>query len=287
MIEKQRPSLRVIYTPESPIRRPLHLGGEMLSDLAESRTLAWRLLVRDVSAQYRQTMLGYLWALLPPIITTVVWVALNKSQIVNIHTGAIPYPVFALTGTIFWQLFFESLNAPLRQLGVNKSMLNRVNFPTEALLLSGMGQVLFAFMFKALVLGVALIAFQVTLSWTAVFVVVPIFAFLAMGTAIGMFLAPTGLLYKDIDQALFVLVGPLMYLAPVVYPQPTSGYLAVVMRLNALTPVFNVMRWLLFGGATPSLVAFALVLAVTFIVAGAGWVFYRLALPVLIERLEA
>lgn len=249
--------------------------------------LAWRLAVRDIAAQYRQTAFGYVWAVLPSLLITLVWVVLNKSQFVTIATGDIPYPVFALTGTLFWQLFVEALNAPLKQLSGNKSMLNRVNFPTEALLLSGMAQVLFSFAIKLVVLAGALVVFGVPVRWTAVFLVVPISAMLAVGTVTGILLVPLGLLYKDVEQALIVLVSPLMFLTPVVYPPVGSGVIGTIMDVNPLTPMFGVTRGLLFGGGGAYSVEFAVVCTLTLGLAVVGWMIYRLALPILIERLEA
>jgi lipopolysaccharide transport system permease protein len=275
-----------VYTPGSPIRHPILLVGAMAAGLRESRALAWRLAVRDISAQYRQTILGYVWAVAPPLANTLVWVLLSGSQIVTINTGAIPYPIFALTGTIFWQLFFDSLSAPLKQLGANRSMLNRVNFPTEALLLSGVIQVLFSFAIKAALLFAGILIYGVSLSWTAVAVVIPTFGLLVIGMAIGMFLAPLGLLYKDIDQALPVILGPLMLFTPVVYTQATSGFLARIMSVNPLTPLLNLVRELLYGGSG-SYLASALVICGSLVAAGASWTAYRLAMPVLVERIEA
>ncbi|HFE66844.1 MAG TPA: ABC transporter permease, partial [Chloroflexi bacterium] len=60
-----------IYTPESQMRSPGLLLRAMVSDIRASRELSWRLFVRDLSAQYRQSVFGVLWAFVPPIITSV------------------------------------------------------------------------------------------------------------------------------------------------------------------------------------------------------------------------
>ena len=275
-----------IYTPGSPIRRPRELLLGMARGVRDSRSLAWRLAVRDISAQYRQTSLGYLWSVAPPLANTLVWAILNGSQIVQINTGKLPYVVFALTGTIYWQLFFDALNAPLRQLGLNRSMLNRVNFPPEALLLSGLLQVLFSFAIKLVLLGVILAVYQVPLASTAALFFVPALALIAAGSAIGMFLAPIGLLYKDVDQILAVIVGPLMLFTPVVYTQATIGFLAHLMNINPLTPLFTTLRALLYGGNIPG-AAFLAVSTVAILLSLMCWMIYRLAMPILIERIEA
>lgn len=259
----------------------------MHRDLFAARTLAWRLVVRDLSAQYRQTILGYLWAVLPVVVMTLIWVALNRSNVVHVTTGSVPYPVYALTGMVFWQLFLDALNAPLLQLNTNRTMLNRVNFPVEALLMSGIAQVLFSFAIKLVVLAVALVAFQVPVEWTAAFVWAPAFGILMVGTVLGVLLAPFGLLYKDVPQALLVIVSPLMLLTPVVYPPPAQGLIGTVMRWNPLTPLFVVMRDLLYGKVGAYVPGFALVCGATLAVAGLGWLVFRLAMPLLVERIEA
>lgn len=66
-----------LYTAKSEIRHPLQLFQLMGRDLLASRELAWRLFVRDIKAQYRQSILGILWAFFPPTITSI---ALGTSQ---------------------------------------------------------------------------------------------------------------------------------------------------------------------------------------------------------------
>jgi lipopolysaccharide transport system permease protein len=255
-------------------------------DLKAARVLAWRLLVRDLSAQYRQTVFGYVWAVVPAVITTVVWIVLNSTKFVSIDTGQIPYAVYALTGTVFWFLFVDALNAPLKQLGANRSMLNRVNFPTEALILSGIGQVLFSFAIKLVVLAALLIGYSVSVPWTAVLIVVPTVALLAVGTVVGLLLSTIGLLYGDVEHALVALIGPLMFLTPVVYPPP-GGLIEKVMDVNPLTPLFTAVRDALYDGRIDLSGESTLLLGATLVIGGVAWVVYHVALPVLVERMEA
>ena len=62
------PLPEVTYSPDSQVRQPRQLAQEMWHDLLASRELAWRLLVRDISAQYRQSFLGVFWAFVPPLV---------------------------------------------------------------------------------------------------------------------------------------------------------------------------------------------------------------------------
>ena len=276
-----------VYTPESPVRHPVALIRQALRERRIARGLAWRLAARDISAQYRQTFLGYFWTLLPSLMMTFVWVALERASVIKISSGSVPYAVFALSGLIFWSLFLDSLNAPLNQLSANKSMIVRVQFPPEALLVSGIIQVAFSFAIKFALLLVVAAALSAPLQWTAPLVVIPIAAFVAFGTVVGTFLAPLGALYKDVQQGLVAIVMPLMFLTPVIYPTAPVGIAATIMRYNPLTPIFGLMRYVLFGDGSVAYAGFAIVFGGTLAVAAFGWLFLRLVMPILVERMDA
>jgi lipopolysaccharide transport system permease protein len=115
---------------------------EMIQDLLGSRELAWRLFVRGTpAALYRQLFLGYLWAFLPPIVTTLTFIFLNSQSILSVEKTSVPYPAFVMIGMLLWQVFFDSLNSPLKAVTNSKAMLAKIHFPREALVLSGLGEV--------------------------------------------------------------------------------------------------------------------------------------------------
>jgi homopolymeric O-antigen transport system permease protein len=281
------PGAMRVYTPDSPIRAPLAFLKTLFRDARAARILAWRLFVRDISAQYRQTAMGYLWTALPAVFTALVWVALQSVGLLSVNTGNIPYIAYVLAGMMFWQLFVDSLNAPLKMLSQNRSMLNRVNFPTEAIFASGVAQVLFSFVFRLVVLAVVLAAVGAPVKWTAPGILLPAFALLLFGTTLGLLLAPVGVLYQDVQQVLNTFVAPLLFLTPVIYAAGTGGVLGKITRVNPLTPMFEVMREFLFGGLGPYMVELAIISAVMLSLAFVGWIVYRLSLPMLIERIEA
>ena len=111
----------VVYTADPQLRRPEQFVRSMIADLFASRELAWRLLLRNIQSQYRRSLLGYLWALLPPLVSTLVWVFLRGARIFNVGETDIPYPAYVLVGTLLWQSFVEALNSPLRQLSAAQS----------------------------------------------------------------------------------------------------------------------------------------------------------------------
>jgi lipopolysaccharide transport system permease protein len=273
-----------VYTSESPLRHPGRFIHEMFRDLRASRELAWRLFVRDTSAHYRQSMLGYLWALFPPLVASLPFVFLKSQGVVAIEGTAIPYPAYALIGTIMWQVFGDALNSPLKTVTAAKSMLVRIKLPGEAILLSGLGQVIFSFLIRMVLLVVVFAWFRIVPPVTVLLFPVGVLALILVGLALGVALTPLGLLYNDVQQTLPIATMFLMLLTPVVYPPPRTGVAATVASWNPLSPLILVTRdWLTIGHST-QIEAFALVTGIAGVLLFGGWIIYRVALPHIIAR---
>ena len=91
MSKKAETGLKVtIYTPKSSLSNPIIMAKALLSDVYSSRELAWRLAVRDISAQYRQAALGIVWAFILPLVNKFTWVSLNQSGNVSLNENEIP-----------------------------------------------------------------------------------------------------------------------------------------------------------------------------------------------------
>ena len=274
-----------VYTPESPLLHPRRFLREMFRDLRASRELAWRLFVRDTSAQYRQSVLGYVWAFLPPLVASVPFIFLNSQGVVNIEGTPIPYPAYAMIGTIIWQVFADALNSPLKTVTAAKSMLARINLPREAILLSGLGQVIFSFLIRLALLVLVFIWFQIMPPVTVLLFPIGVFALILVGFTLGLAVTPLGLLYNDVQQIITIATIFLMLLTPVVYPPHQTGLAAMVARWNPLSPLIVVTRdWMTTGDAT-QIAAFAFITTVAIILLFAGWIMYRVALPHIITKL--
>lgn len=275
------------YTAESRLRHPFQLFKEMWYDLTHSGELAWRLTIRDISAQYRQTFLGYFWAIFPPLVSSLAFILLNSSKIIDVKDLGVPYPVYVMGSTIIWQLFVDALNAPLKVLTESKAIITKINLPKEALVLAGVGRVLFGFGVKILLMVGVCLYFGTGLQWTTLLVPIPLLGMLILGTVLGVLLIPVGLLYKDISQALLVAQAGLIFLTPVAYPPVTQGALGAIMEYNPVTPLIMTAKDLMFNGTTTFWAPALAVMGVTLALLFAGWVIYRVALPIIVERIGA
>ncbi|PKO34659.1 MAG: polysialic acid transporter [Betaproteobacteria bacterium HGW-Betaproteobacteria-7] len=287
-MKEMPPTLPItVYLPDSILRNPRQLLRGMFQDLLASRGLAWRLAVRDISAQYRQTVLGLLWAFMLPLANTGIWLFLSRSGIIKVSDTGLPYPVYVFTGTMLWSIFMEAANAPLQQTIAAKPILAKINFPREALIVSGVYQTLFNAGIKIAVLVPAIILLGVQPGWSLAWFPLGVFSLILTGTALGLLVTPVGILYGDIGKSFPLIMQFLMYLSPVVFAIPTNGLPATILQANPLTPLIQTTRDWLTGIPTEFLGYFIIVNFVVTTLLFVMWVIYRAAMPILIERMSA
>lgn len=269
------------------MRTPRLLLRSMWHDVKASRELSWRLFRRDVSARYRQSLFGVLWAFVPPIVTSIIFIVLQSRSVVDFGEIAIPYPVYVLVGTILWQLFVDSLNAPLKSVTEARPLLVKINFPREALLISSFYLVLFDLLIKLVVLTAVFLIFGLQPTWGLLLAFIPILMLMLLGMAIGLLLTPFGMLYTDIATSLPIVTSLAFFITPVVYAPPTSFPFSLIAILNPVSPALIAARDLITTGSMTNLVPFLVISAITFILLFVGWLLYRVALPIIIERMSA
>ncbi|MEM1058181.1 MAG: ABC transporter permease [Verrucomicrobiota bacterium] len=277
--------MKRVYTPEPYLRHPGELVVEMWRDILSSRELAWRLTVRNISALYRQTYFGYLWAFLPPIATTVAFLFLKQGGVVSAGDIAVPYAAYLLISTSLWQLFADAVVTPLRVVTASKAMLIKINFQREALIIASIAETLFNFFVRLSLVLFAMLWYGVLPAATVWLVPLGLLALLAAGTVVGLLLTPLGLLYQDIQKGLPMVLNFWMLLTPVVYAAGGDGIRDALMKWNPISPLLATTRdWLLTGQST-FLLEFCLVGGAAFALLILGWVLYRVAMPHVIARL--
>lgn len=277
----------VIYTPDSQLRKPGQLVRDMVADIGKSRELAWRLFVRNISAMYRQTMLGYVWAFLPPVVTTLTFVFLNSQRILNVGETDIPYPVYVMVGTLLWQVFVDALNSPLKLVASSKAMLIKINFPREALIMAGIYEVLFNFAIRLILLLGVMLWFKIAFPITIFIAPIGVLTLIMLGLMFGILLTPMGILYQDIEKGLMVIISMWFFLTPVVYPTPTSFPANLIAKLNPVSPLLITTREWLTSGNPEQLSGFIIVACISMVLIVMGWILYRIAMPHLIARIGA
>ncbi|WP_081972939.1 ABC transporter permease [Leptolyngbya sp. KIOST-1] len=283
-----RPAIVQVYRPASEMRRPLQLFRRMGADLLASRELAWQLMKRDISAQYRESFLGVAWAIIPPIIASAGFAFAASAEVINVGETDIPYPAYVLLSTALWQTFSEAVMLPMQKVTLARMMLSKIQFPREALILAATGQVLFNFAFKLLLVAGMFAWFRLPVPLSLVLAPVALLHLVLLGTVMGMFLAPMSALYQDFQKGMQLLLGTWLFLTPVVYPPPQSdGLFGFLVQVNPVTPLLVTTRELMTVGTISDPQGFWLMSAIVFMTLPVAWLVYRLAMPYAIERFSS
>jgi len=277
----------VVYTPESKLRTPGILLTSMWQDLKDSRELAWRLFVRDISARYRQSILGVFWAFLPPILTGLVFIILQSRKIVSFGETDIPYPVFALFGTTLWQLFTESLNSPMNSVRSARAMLAKINFPREALVVAAFYQMLYNLGIKLVILAGIFVYFGIQVTWGLMLAPLAILMLILLGMTLGLLLTPLGTLFTDVSSGLTFGIQLWFFVTPVVYPPPQAFPFSLIGTVNPVGPLLIGARDLATKGVLTNIEPFLIVSSLTLVGLFIAWLIYRTSLPIIIERMSA
>ena len=273
-----------IYRPAGQQNTLAQEWKQMVADMLASRDLAKRLTIRDFKAQYRQSVLGVLWAFITPLLNTLVWIFLQFSGVVKVADTGIPFAAFVFSGTMLWSVLVESVNAPLLTTQQSKSIMGKINFPKEALLLSGLYKTLGNALIRMVLVLVALSALGVFPGFYLVLAPLFVIGLVLVGFTFGLLITPVGMLYNDVGRAIPLLLQFLMYASPVVYALPQQGTLAQILRINPLTPLIINARNAFTGIPFEQITYYIGIQITAAILFFAGWFFYRFSIPIIVER---
>ena len=274
-----------IYRPGGSYGGFLAVWSEMFSDLIDSRSLTWRLFVRDFLAKYRQSLLGYVWVVLPPVVTASFFIILRKSGAVNINDTNIPYVPYVMYGMLLWGVFSKGIIVSANSIMQSGSLIAKINFPREVLIFSAMGNVFFTFLVQSILVAIVFVWYGVSVSWTIVFLPFLLFFCILFIVGIGFILSLFQAIFHDVGNLLGLIMGALMLTAPVVYPPPKSWPYSLLNEYNPLSIFITAARDLATVGSFTYPWSVLLVCLFSLVVFCVGWRVFRLCITIIAERL--
>jgi ABC-type polysaccharide/polyol phosphate export permease len=207
-------------------------------DLIDYRYLLRNLVVRDLKARYKNSVLGILWSVLNPlflmIVFTILFSVLANNQIRQ-------YPIFVLVGLIPWNFFSGSLLSGTTSVTGNSSLVKKVYFPRELLPISALLSNLVNFMFSFAVLIIFLYVFGIGLTVHALWVPVILLTQLIFALGLILLFSSLTVFYGDVLMILEVVLTAWFFLTPVFYSLELFGSTATVLGVT-FNPA-QVMRW--------------------------------------------
>jgi lipopolysaccharide transport system permease protein len=188
-----------------------------LGELWHYRELLYFLTLRDIKVRYKQTVMGLAWVIIQPLTTMLIF-TLVFNRFVRLDAGALPYPLFALSGLLLWLFFANAVTNSTHSLVSNTNLITKVYFPRMFIPAASVGAGLVDLAVAFLLLVALCIYYGVAL--TLNILLVPLFimlmALLALG--VGLLCAAMTVKYRDLRHALPFIIQLWMFASPVIYP---------------------------------------------------------------------
>ena len=247
-----------------------------LKTIYRSRDLLWSWTMRNIRARYQQSALGWLWAVIQPIATVVIFTIIF-TLIVPVDTGDTPYQVFSYIAIVPWTFLASSLSDMSGTIVANMSLVTKIYFPREILPIAAMLARLMDFGVAAALLLILMLYYQMPFYITS-FLYLPIILAIQVLLILGLGLATAAVnvFYRDVQSLLALILQLWFYLSPIIYPVsmvPTN--LQIFYYLNPMAGLLEAYRAVFLYGQAPGyyLLLSALVSSIVFIFG--FWLFKR------------
>ena len=258
----QPPTIEIL-----PPRRGISLD---LGDLWRYRELLYFLTWRDIKVRYKQTALGVAWALLQPLLATVLF-TLIFGYFLELPSGGVPYPVFTLTALLPWQLFAYALNHSSQSLVEDRNLITKIYFPRLIIPFSSVSAGLLDFAIGLIFLLVMMLVYRVPLTWQVLALPGLVAYAVLAALSVGLWLSALNVQYRDVRYTLPFLTQFWMYATPIAYSAAIipEGWRWLAC-LNPMTGVVEGFRWALLGIPSPlgGLLWISVVVVIVLLVSG-------------------
>jgi ABC-2 type transport system permease protein len=204
---------------------------------------------KELKVKYRNSILGFAWSLLNPLLYLVVfYVAFVKI----LGSGVPAFPIYLLSGLLVWNLFSTGLGAACSSVVGNAGLVKKVAFPREILPLAAVGSMLVHFFLQSMVLFATLAVIRWNVAWTYIpLLPVALLALLLLTGAFGILLSATNVYLRDTQHFLELALLAWFWMTPIVYGYQTIGrrgtLFSKLYMLNPVTPVVLMFQRALYG----------------------------------------
>src|SRR5262249_17350362 len=262
------PSVPSVY--DSAHRPPRWI--EEAVQLWRYRGLVHELVIRDIKVRYKRSVLGILWTMLAPLLNmvalTLVFSSILKTAIQN-------YPVYFMTGSIFWAFFSQTTSTAALQTTSSNELAKRMFVPRSVFIASavGGGLVNLVLSLVPLVLIIAVTGYPFHATWAFLPVSILVIALFTAGISFLLFTVTSR--FADVREMYTVLVQSWFFLTPIVYELSIVPFrYRVLLSLNPMYHLIQVFRKPIYDGVLPSpaLLGGSLALSIAMLVT--GWVYF-------------
>jgi len=245
------------------------------SQIYQHRELLLELVKREIKARYKQSILGYAWVVITPLITLSV-LSIVFSFLLRVPTGKIPYPIFLFVALVPWTFLSNSIGSATGSLVANSSLISKVYLPREIFPLSTVCAKLVDLALSAIILVIFLIFARVSFHPTLVIVPVIFIVQMLLILGVSFILSSINIFFRDIENIVPIFLMVWMYLTPVIYPpELIPSKFMPIFNLNPMMPIVNSYRNTILFGVWPPWQSFIYAVLVSVVIFVAGYLFFK------------
>jgi ABC-type polysaccharide/polyol phosphate export permease len=224
---------------------------QLISEMYQNRELIWALALKELRVRYKRSALGFLWALLNPllmmVILTIVFSSVMRIQIDH-------YSVFLLSVLLPWTLFSQSLAYAVESIVGNGDLLKKVYIAKSVFPMAAVLSNVINFFFSLIPLLILLPLLRFPFHWTWIYLPVPLLGLVLFALGCSFFLAMANVFFRDVAHILQVILSAWFYVSPIIYSLDfVPGRYRLLFRLNPMLYLLNGFRLAIYYGLLPSL----------------------------------
>ena len=221
------------------------------NELRNYRDLFLFLVWRDIKVLYAQTILGFSWALINPLVQIVIF-SIIFGTVANIATDGIPYVLFSTVAIIPWTYMSDTMGASSNSLVSGQHMLGKVYFPRLIFPLTPILSKLVDFSISLILLVAVMVYYKVTPTWNLVYLPMMVLLMMMIPAGVGLWFSSLAIRYRDVKFAMPFFIRMLLYSAPIIYPASAiPEQFRFIYSLNPIVAVIEGYRACLLGLPMP------------------------------------
>jgi lipopolysaccharide transport system permease protein len=237
--------------PVTIIKAQTRWEGIYYRELIDYRDLFYFLVWRDFKILYAQTILGFSWALINPLVQIVMF-SVIFGKVANVPTDGTPYVLFSTVAIIPWAYLSTAMTQSSQSLIAGQQMLGKIYFPRLLFPLTPVLSRLVDFTISILILLGVMLYYKVLPTWNLLWFPIFIVFMISIPSGIGLWLSSLAIRFRDVKQVLSFLIQMLMYTAPIVYSASSiPDKYRLVYSLNPIVGVIEGFRACLLGSPIP------------------------------------
>lgn len=220
-----------------------------ITDLWDYRNLTIKLAMSDFKIRYKNSVLGFVWSLIEPLMMlTVLYIIFSIFMRVNVEH----YQIFLLVGIISWNMLSKGTTMSLNSILGKPSLVNKVYFPREILVISSCITALLMTLLEFVVFGIFMIIFAITPTITAIYFPIILFIEFVLILGLSFGLASLNVYYRDVQYIWAVIIQVGFFASPIIYPISTIPEKYVwIIKLNPMTLIIDMLRESMIYSVTP------------------------------------